>query len=355
MVLRTPPLATARPGRESPLADDLPGLFLSRWRRPVEAALIKLENSKARRAQQERITRSRLPKELKDTLQVILSYVGPASLYTLSWVSAETVAETTGVHPRTVERHIHVLHRVGLIKRQMVTVADARRFLKERFNYDLRAANPSTWFLGFSSINKDHPFWQGGDVQQLLADIKKAKHEARVGIAKALEHPVTNDTNIPSPATPIIPSPEGENFPSPVPEKPFNGEEPRRSAPPKPPQEPAAPEQSDAESVRGGSRRQEVPTGSGRGEPSVPRLKAGEGVAESHPLPGKGSQVDSVTHRDSDDSHPEQEEVSASGEETVLDNHPVPVPSGCSPPSEEKDGFLEGDGSLDLILSYLED
>src|SRR5262249_48536556 len=95
----------------------------------------KIENNRYRNQCRDRITCSKFPKELKATLHAILSYIGPASYYTLSWASAQTIADHLGTARRTIERHIQVLVAVNLIERKIISVAVARRLLKEQFNH----------------------------------------------------------------------------------------------------------------------------------------------------------------------------------------------------------------------------
>lgn len=349
----------------------------------MELSQLRLENSKYRNACRERVTRSKLPKELKATLQVIISYIGSASNYTLSWVSAETIAKTTGTNTRTIERHIHILQKVGLINREKLSVADTRKLLKERFDYNLKVSSPNTWFMGLTTINRDHGFWQDGPIDGLLAEIKKVAHAARVGGRKAAldaEHTVTSDTNIPSRVTRTIPSPETPNIPSPVPEKPsYPEQELLIPATPEPAQGAAPPEQSDAKGVRRGSHQPEPSSDAGKGgfdfneELDSPKPTALEGVAGSHPLQGPVDPVGSVTPQESESPLPAEEgDLSASDDETVPEDAPSSatevgsleskaVPAGVEPAAvsgsteEEDDGFLAGDGSLDFLLSHLDE
>jgi hypothetical protein len=324
-------------------------------------------NLNYRRACEDRVTKSRLPAGLKDTLRFILSYINSASNYTAAWVSAETIARTTGHETRSIERHIHILQKVGLIHRQKISIEDARTLLKEKFDYTLRTNNPNTWFISLTTISRDHSFWQGEPHDELLDQIRAVAHVARVGGKKAAqdaERTVTSDTNIPSPGGGNIPSPEGRNIPSPETEKHREEEkdEPTQETA-SPEQTPAAPpEQSDTKSVRRGSHQQEPPSDAEDGgfdwneeECDSPRLAAVEGVAGSHPLHGPSDPVASTTPRRSEDPLPaDEEEVSSvweAEEDTTLeelDDEESTKPLGF-------DASAALDESLALMFSHMED
>src|SRR5262249_17454686 len=146
----------------------------------MDITQIKIENSHYRNKCRDKLARSPLPAELCKTLQAILSYIGPVSYYTVSFASAETIADKIGVNPRTVERHVQILKAVGLIERDRFSAVAARRVFKERFDYDLKVSTRSIYL---TSINRTHPFWQGGpfDVDAFLARLRRASEQARQG------------------------------------------------------------------------------------------------------------------------------------------------------------------------------
>lgn len=249
----------------------------------MDKTQLKIDNSRFRKQCQERVTRSKLPNELKQTLQVLLSYVGPASHYTLCWASVQTIAATVGVEPRAVERPLQILDAVRLIKRDIKSVADARRQLKGQFDHDLKCG--STWAIALTSINREHPFCQNGDLGDLLGQIKRAANVTRLGRRKGAQGVRDSGTGDAEMVTPVTPQ-----MVTPVSSESFQKEREPTHGPASPePTEPGSPEQSGDEIAGEGSLREPSPGASApSGLPTHPdpATELLDQVRATHPLAG---------------------------------------------------------------------
>jgi DNA-binding MarR family transcriptional regulator len=125
-------------------------------------------NLRRRNECQRALHRLPLQAELKNTLQYVLDNIGSASDYTLAWPSQKTIARTLGIEDRnTVGRHLNKLAKLGLIIIARHSIREARRMLLEQFGYQLKGDYGDR--LNFYAINYAHPFWQGEDVDVLMA------------------------------------------------------------------------------------------------------------------------------------------------------------------------------------------
>jgi hypothetical protein len=120
-----------------------------------------------------KLTKSKIPRQVKATLHLLLDYMGSASDYTTAWVSHKILAEQQGLSERTIERHCKAIEDAGLLIVEQLGVIAARQRLKQEFGYTLKGFYAHS--LTFYTINPKNPLWGGQDQTAIAATEKQAR------------------------------------------------------------------------------------------------------------------------------------------------------------------------------------
>jgi hypothetical protein len=262
------------------------------------------DNLYFRRSCQSKLAASHISAGVARTLALILDKIGSKTDYTYCYLSQRTIAATLSPNSKsahkTVETHIQILKKAGLLTVQSLTQDEAQKLLA-RYGQKLELGFKDR--LNFYSINRQCPFWTGsrseaGRVADAVNDLLRKRFSAGNTRGSTGATPVDARQETPVDArgeTPVETRAKHETRKDAVATPSFPGKH-APDASKQPPEPPSASTlaQMSQKGVTSTPAVEEPSSWAGEGgfdfneerESDSPKPSALEGVAGSHPLPG---------------------------------------------------------------------
>ena len=338
------------------------------------------DNLHFRRYCQSKLAASHISAGVARTLALILDKIGSKTDYTYCYLSQRAIAATLSPNSqsahKTIETHIQILKKAGLITVQALTQDEAHKLLA---GYGQKLALGFRDRLNFYAINKQCPLWsenriEAGRVADAVNDLLKRRFGAGNTRGRTGATPVDarQETPVDARAKHFLREDAAVTSSSPRKHTPSESQQTSETAPPS---TLTRLSQKGVASIPADEKTSSCSDGGGfdlegANESDSPQPAAVEGVAGSHPLHGSEEPDDSVTPQTPEHHLPEN--LIGSDDETVLEetassatdmgflesergptsSTPVPLVTATE---EDGDGFLTGDGNVDCLLSLMDD